>query len=106
MQMPITVSSVKYQDGASTCRKRIRSGMVPIASPTDSRLRLKRAILIRRVGLIICHYDLADRALAMKLRGTRVRGTLPLNQLRTSSSSPIPCMKLYNALSSALPRMS
>ena len=36
--------------------------------------------------------DQPPSARAMKLRGTRVLGTLVLNQLRTSSSRPRPCM--------------
>ena len=40
------------------------------------------------------YQPLAASALAILLRGTVGLGTLKSNQLRTSSSTPMPCMKL------------
>lgn len=42
----------------------------------------------------LAYQPLAASALAILLRGTVGLGTLKSNQLRTSSSTPMPCMKL------------
>jgi len=52
------------------------------------------AARVARGGRLRAYQPLAASALAILLRGTVGLGTLKSNQLRTSSSTPMPCMKL------------
>ena len=94
---PAWRSGLSGRSGPSTLQIGTAAGaLLPRSlSPSQAQLVMMR-VLMRHQGQHHTHplhyQPLAANALAMVLRATVGLGTFTSNQLRTSSSSPMPCM--------------